>query len=167
MKILGIDPGFDKLGYAFLTIKEGEIKKVESGLIKTSVKASIPERIKEIYSKLEILFEKQKPEIIVMEDLFLFKNKKTVIKVAQLQGVILLLASQKGIKAKILSPLQIKKAITGYGRADKKAIEKMLYLTLSLEKRRREDDETDAIACALAGFLLLKGDDMMGKAKGS
>ncbi len=166
MKILGIDPGFDKLGYAFLFVREGEVEKVESGLIKTSVKASISERIRKIYSKLEGLFEKQNPEVIVMEDLFLFKNKKTVIQVAQLQGAILLLASQKGIRVKILSPLQIKKAITGYGRADKKAVEKMLYLTLPLEKRKREDDETDAIACALAGFFLLKGDDMMGKVKG-
>lgn len=163
MKILGIDPGFDKLGYAFLELEGRKIKKVASGLIKTNPNLFLHERIKEIFNRLEKLFREKRPAIVVMEDLFLFKNKKTVINVAQIQGLILLLASQNEANIMILSPLQIKKAITGYGKADKKSVEKMLYLTLPLEKRKREDDETDAIACALAGFYLLKSNNMMGK----
>lgn len=165
MKILGIDPGFDKLGYAFLSFNQGEVYKINSGIIKTSSDEDLLTRLEFIYSKLDLLLKEYSPEFMVMEDLFFFKNKKTIVKVAQIQGVVLFLAKKRKIKVKILSPLQIKKAITGYGRADKKSVEKMLYLSLQLEKRKREDDEIDAIACALAGFFYLKSDYMKSKLK--
>ncbi len=155
MVILGIDPGLEKTGYAFLSEKEGKIYKIESGVIYTEASLSPIERLKNIYLSLKSLVERKQPRLLVMEKLFFFKNKKTVIEVAQCQGVVMLLAAEFSLPVKTLTPLEIKKIVTGNGRADKKSVEKMLYLTLPLEKQKREDDETDAIACAYAGLLSL------------
>lgn len=163
MLIFGIDPGVEKVGWAGIEEDEGKVVNVYSGLIKTLPSLSLQERIREIFVNLRRLLEKYNPDLIVLEDIFYFKNKKTVINVAQIQGVIFLLSSQLKMPLKILSPLQIKKAITGYGRADKKAIEKMVYLRLPIEKRKREDDEIDAIACAFAGSLIFKNNGVIGK----
>ena len=163
MKIFGIDPGIEKLGWAVLEVEKGEVKKIFSGLIKTNSSSSLSKRLEQIYKKLKKILEKYQPDLLTMEDLFYFKNKKTVIKVAQAQGIVFLLSNQLKIPVKILSPLQIKKAITGYGRADKKAIEKMVYLRLPLKKGKREDDELDAIACAFSGALIFQNNEMIGK----
>lgn len=163
MLIFGVDPGIEKFGWAGIKIEEDKVVNVYSGMIKTSQFLLQQERIENIYQKLKNLLEKYQPDLVVLEDLFYFKNKKTVIKVAQAQGIVLLLASQLKVPVKVLSPLQIKKAITGYGKADKKAIEKMVYLSLPIEKIKREDDEMDAIACAYAGSLIFKNDGVIRK----
>ena len=152
MIILAIDSGFDKTGYALFNkiLTNNENKYLISGLIKTSKKDKIEDRLLIIYEDLKIIIKKYKPEIIVVEQLFFFKNQKTVIKVSQSQGIILLLAAQSKIKLEFLTPLQIKQIITGYGQADKKSVQKMISLTVKIDKIIKEDDETDAIACGLA-----------------
>lgn len=144
MIILSIDSGIEKTGYAIFRNK----KYVTSALIKTSKNKSTEIRLEEIYSQLKAIFNKYKPELLVVEQLFFFRNQKTFIRVAQAQGVALLLAAQNKIKVEFLTPLQIKQTVTGYGKADKKSIQKMLKLELQIDIV--QDDEADAIACGLA-----------------
>ncbi|MFA4924281.1 MAG: crossover junction endodeoxyribonuclease RuvC [Ignavibacteriaceae bacterium] len=144
MTILSIDSGIELTGYAIFKNKNY----VTSALIKTSKDKSTEIRLEEIYSKLKEVFDKYKPEVIVLEQLFFFKNQKTFIRVAQAQGVVLLLAAQNKIKVEFLTPLQIKQIITGYGQADKKSVQKMIKLTTEIDIK--QDDEADAVACGLA-----------------
>ena len=148
MIILSIDSGIEKTGYAIFRNK----KYVISALIKTSKNNSTEIRLEEIYLQLKKVFKKYKPEILVVEQLFFFKNQKTFIRVAQAQGVALLLAAQNKIKVEFLTPLQIKQTITGYGKSDKKSIQKMLKLELQIDIK--QDDEADAIACGFAYILI-------------
>lgn len=153
MIILAIDPGVEKVGYAFFEKKvNGSItfKYLSSGLIRTSKSVTHQDRICSVYNKLKTLVSQNHPNIVVFEQLFFFKNAKTVIKVSQAQGVILLLAAQSQIPVKTLTPLQIKQTITGYGKADKKAVQKMLPYLLKEKINFTEDDQSDAVACGLA-----------------
>jgi crossover junction endodeoxyribonuclease RuvC len=148
MIILSIDSGIERTGYAIFKDK----KYVTSALIHTLKDRSTEIRLEEIYSKLKKVFNKYKPEIIILEQLFFFKNQKTFIRVAQAQGVVLLLAAQNKIKVEFLTPLQIKQIITGYGQADKKSVQKMIKLTTEIDIK--QDDEADAVACGLAYIYL-------------
>lgn len=148
MTILSIDSGIERTGYAIFKDK----KYVNSALIKTSKDKSTEIRLEEIYLQLKKVFYKYKPGVIVLEQLFFFKNQKTFIRVAQAQGIVMLLASQNKIKVEFLSPLQIKQIITGYGQADKKSVQKMIKLTTEIDIK--QDDEADAVACGLAYIYL-------------
>ncbi len=149
MILLAIDPGFDRLGYAiFSKAQKKDFKYVSSGLIKTNSSADIENRLKQIYEDVKEIIQLHKPDLLIIEQLFFFKNQKTAIKVSQAQGVILLLAGLNNIGVHFLTPLQIKQIITGYGHADKKAVKKMVSLTINTDKKN--DDEIDAIACGLA-----------------
>jgi len=148
MTILSIDSGIERTGYAIFKNKNY----VSSALIKTSKSKSTEIRLEEIYSQLKKVFYKYKPGVVVLEQLFFFKNQKTFIRVAQAQGIALLLAAQNKIKVEFLSPLQIKQIITGYGQADKKSIQKMIKLTTKIDIK--QDDEADAVACGLAYIYL-------------
>src|SRR3989344_5285736 len=148
MVILSIDSGIERTGYAIFKNKNY----VTSALITTSKKDSTEIRLDEIYSKLKEVFKKYKPDVMVLEQLLFFKNQKTFIRVAQAQGIALLLAAQNKIKVEFLSPLQIKQIITGYGQADKKSVQKMIKLTTEIDIK--QDDEADAVACGLAYIYL-------------
>ena len=148
MIILSIDSGIERTGYAIFKDK----KYVSSALIKTSKNKSTEIRLEEIYLQLKKVFNKYKPGVIVLEQLFFFKNQKTFTRVAQTQGVVLLLAAQNNIKVEFLTPLQIKQIITGYGQADKKSVQKMIKLTTEIDIK--QDDEADAVACGLAYIYL-------------
>lgn len=158
MKILSIDSGLARTGYAVFE-KGNKPVYLASGLIKTSATASVPTRLKQIYDKLDKIIDEYKPAQIVAEQLFFFKNQKTVIVVAQTQGIVQLLAAQKCIPIEFLTPLQIKQIVTGYGQADKTSVQKMVALTLHFTPgvlKRMIDDEVDAIACGLAYCYLNK-----------
>ena len=159
MIVLGIDSGIEKTGYSVFDKKSNGpngFSYLTSGLIKTSIKDSDEIRLKIIYESLQQLISLYKPSIIVIEQLFFFKNQKTAIQVSQAQGVCLLAASQNNIKVEYLTPLQIKQTITGYGRADKKSMQKMINLTLDQDIKINQDDEADAIACGLAYCFINK-----------
>lgn len=157
MIILSIDPGVEKVGYAFFE-KNNDLKTkyvyLSSGLIKTKRTDEHQERLVQIYNELKQLMRIHKPNLVVIERLFFFKNQKTVIPVGQAQGVILLLAAQEGVPTTYLTPLQIKSIITGYGNADKKSVQKMLGLLMKEKLPKCEDDQSDAIACGLAYCFL-------------
>lgn len=156
MTILSIDSGLESTGYAILKRQKSDPKYQASGLIKTSSKKTKPNRLLEIHDSIKHLIKVWKPNVIVIEQLFFFKNKKTVIDVSHAQGVVMLLAAEKKIQVEFLTPLQIKQIITGYGNADKKSVQKMLTLIFNLKKEITQDDEVDAIACGLAYCYLNK-----------
>jgi crossover junction endodeoxyribonuclease RuvC len=150
MHILSIDPGVEKVGYAYFKKELKNYQYLTSGLIKTPKTEEHTKRLHQIYTVLQDLIKNIKPDLIVIERLFFFKNQKTVISVGQAQGVILLLAAQENISLTYLTPLQIKSIITGYGNADKKSVQKMLGLLMKEKLPKCEDDQSDAIACGLA-----------------
>lgn len=153
MIILALDPGFEKVGYSIFEKKvNGKITAtyITSGLIKTKKTDAHAVRLMEIYTQLKTFIDLYHPDLIVMEQLFFFKNATTVIGVAQAQGVMQLLAAQANIPLKLLTPPQIKEIITGYGNADKKAVRKMLHLQLKEKIDYLDDDQSDAVACGLA-----------------
>ena len=159
MIILGIDPGLATTGY-------GVIKKVKKngdknnliclgyGCIKTSPNLSIGDRLKKINNQLVKLINTYNPEILAIENLYFFKNLKTAIPVSQSKGIVLLKAAQKKIPVYEVTPLQAKMAVTGYGRADKKQVQRMVKVLLNLPEIPRPDDAADALAIAFSCFGL-------------
>ena len=150
MRVLGIDPGYERLGIAVLeTGHKPEL--IFSECFKTSTKDLHSERLAKIQKELEKIIKKYKPEILGVETLFFNKNIKTAIKVAEARGIILATAQINKLKIQELSPQQIKIAVTGYGKSDKKAIMKMIPMLVDLkQKTKMLDDEFDAIAASIA-----------------
>jgi len=152
MIILSLDSGIEKTGYCLFDKSKTKTdpRLIQSGLILTSKLIKTEERLKQIYYEIRKLTKKYRPDVIVIEELFFFKNQKTIVRVSQSQGVILLIASLENVKIETLTPLEVKQSITGYGVADKKSVQKMLKLLLKIDFSKMQDDETDAIAVGLA-----------------
>lgn len=149
--VCGIDPGFARLGYAF--IKFGpKPEMLEAKCIETSSQLEQASRINEIISRLEEKIKSYSPSRIAIEKLFFAKNQKTAMKVAEMRGALLLLASSLSLEIKEYAPSEIKLAVAGSGSADKRAVSKMVGLTLRLKEMPKLDDVTDAIAVALCSL---------------
>ncbi|MFH1709915.1 MAG: crossover junction endodeoxyribonuclease RuvC [bacterium] len=149
MKALGIDPGTATTGYGMLEGDGDSIKVVGYGCIKTSSKELASERLKKIYSGIKKIIAKYKPGSVVVERLFFGANTKTAMAVGQARGVILLAATQAGIEIAEYTPLEVKMALTGYGRADKNQMQQMVKRLLKLDAIPKPDDAADALAVAL------------------
>lgn len=149
MKILGIDPGTATVGWAIIIEERGNLDPLAYGHITTFKKNKTAARLREISSDLEEIIKKYRPNEAAVEDIFFFKNLKTVIKVSQARGAILLTLEKMKIEIAEYTPLQVKQAITGYGRADKKQIQLMTQKILKLKNLPKPDDAADAIAIAL------------------
>jgi len=149
MIILGIDPGFEKLGCAILKKSPGRDELIYSICLVSNRKLLHEERLFALGKELEKIMNKYQPDILAIEKLFFTKNQKTAIRVAEAHGMILFLAASKKIPVKEFTPLEIKIALTGYGKADKRQIQEMARMILKLKKIPRSDDEVDAIACAI------------------
>lgn len=150
MKILGIDPGMAIVGYAMIDQNEkSEIRLLTSGSIQTDKKLSDSKRLLEIYNDLSEIVEKYKPDCASVEQLFFFKNQKTVIPVAEARGVILTVLEKYNIPIYSYTPMEVKQVLTGYGRADKKEVEQMVRLSLCTDNLPKLDDTVDAIAIAI------------------
>ena len=159
MIILGIDPGIAKLGYGVLKkpkTKSGKLKALDYGCIITAPKLSPGERLKKINNELNKLIREYKPDVLAVENVYFFKNLKTAMPVSQAKGVILLTAAKKKIPVYEFSPLQIKMTLVGYGRANKKQIQKMVKYLLNLKKTLKSDDEADALGIAICGALKIE-----------
>ena len=157
MKILGIDPGFERVGIAILEKQLHQKEKlIFSECFKTSAKLEFSERLKLIGEKINTIIKKYQPEVLAIETLFLNTNQKTVMRVAEARGVIIYEAQIAGLKIFEASPPQIKIATTGYGRADKKQINKMVKILIPVDKSKESDDELDAIAIALTASAHLR-----------
>ncbi len=148
--ILGIDPGFGRMGYGIIKKDEkGEWRKIDFGCIETSPKKSFVERIAEIHEFLVQLIKKHKPTRMAVEELFFFNNAKTAMEVGQARGVILLTGIENNLPIDEFTPLQVKQAITGYGRAEKDQMQKMVSVVLGIKEKIKSDDAADALAVAL------------------
>ena len=162
MVILGIDPGTATTGYGVIKKQRDQNQKfkvLDFGCITTLQTSSAGERLKKIYKEVLKLIDKHNPDIVAIESLFFFKNLKTVMPVSQAKGVILLAAAQKKIPTCEFTPLQVKMTVVGYGRAEKKQVQKMTKEILDLssfnlkEKNRKKDDAADALGIAICAGL--------------
>ncbi|MBP9851994.1 MAG: crossover junction endodeoxyribonuclease RuvC [Candidatus Pacebacteria bacterium] len=151
MKIIGIDPGFDRNGIAVIDRNGSKDALVFSTLIQTDKKQEMSERLAVVAIEIERVLAEYKPDLLIMEQLFMSKNVTTVIGVAEARGVILAAAGKAGIPTREIGPMQVKLAITGYGKAEKSAVAMMVGKLIKLPDRKMIDDEMDAIAIALAG----------------
>lgn len=155
MIIVGIDPGLATVGFGIIKkIKNKKAEVIDYGCILTTPDMSAGDRLKMISNELNKLIKLHQPKVMAVENLFFFKNLKTAMPVSQAKGVILLTAAKKKIPVYEFTPLQMKMAITGYGRAEKKQVQKMIQAMLNLEekpkdKNKRKDDATDALGIAL------------------
>lgn len=149
MRILGIDPGYGITGYSIIDYIGNKFKLIDSGAIKTDAKMSFPLRLSEIYTDLNKIIDEYEPDAISVEELFFNNNAKTAINVAQARGVILVVGCQRGIPTYEYTPLQVKQAVVGYGRADKIQVQKMVKSILNVEKLPKLDDTTDSMAIAI------------------
>jgi crossover junction endodeoxyribonuclease RuvC len=153
MRILGIDPGYERLGIAVLEKNKHDKERVIfSECFKTSAKLEFSERLNLIGKEIKKIIKEYKPEILAIETLFLNTNQKTVMHVAEARGVVIYEASLAKLKIFEATPLQIKVATTGYGRSDKTQINKMIKILVEIDKNKTSDDELDAIATALTAF---------------
>ncbi len=149
MKILGIDPGMAIVGYALIEIENENVKLLTSGSIQTDKSLSDSKRLLEIYNDLSFIVDKYSPDCASVEQLFFFKNQKTVIPVAEARGVILTVLEKYNIPIYNYTPMEVKQVLTGYGRADKKEVEQMVRLSLMTQNLPKLDDTVDAIAIAI------------------
>ena len=149
MKILGIDPGMAIVGYGMIGVEKDNIELLTSGSIQTDKKKDDSKRLLEIYNDLSEVVEKYKPDCASVEQLFFFKNQKTIIPVAEARGVILTVLEKYNIPTYSYTPMEVKQVLTGYGRADKKEVEQMVRITLGAQELPKLDDTVDAIAIAI------------------
>lgn len=153
MRVLAFDPGYERLGVAVLEKGEKNPTVIHSECFKTSKDSPQPERLGILSEKIKDLLLKFKPEVVSLEKLFFQKNQKTALKVAEVRGVILSLASQSGSEILEFSPQEIKIAVTGYGNADKRSVMKMVPILVSGLKKTESDDEIDAVAIGITALL--------------
>jgi crossover junction endodeoxyribonuclease RuvC len=151
MKILAIDPGYERLGIAVLERKIGKNQDtlLFSECFKTSAKIEFSERLALIGRKIEKIIEEFSPSILAIETLFLNTNQKTAMRVAEARGVIIYEAARKALTLNEYTPLQIKIAVTSHGRSDKRQIIAMIPRLIKIDKEIAHDDEYDAIACGI------------------
>jgi len=150
MIILGIDPGIADTGFGVLELKkDGGFLCLEYGSIRTSPKDDLAKRIEKLFNDLNKIIKKYKPSIVAVEELFFNKNVKTALIVGQARGVVLLAAKMSGARVMEFTPLQVKQAVSTYGRADKAQIQKMVKTILELDQIPKPDDAADALAVAI------------------
>lgn len=146
---MGIDPGVARVGWAVVDSNGSRLQPLSFGCIETAKEKTLPARLTEVYQGVSLLIKQYNPGGVAVEDLFFATNAKTAIAVGQSRGVVLLAAELAGIPVFSYSPLAVKRAITGDGKADKKQVERMVVLTLKLHEAPRLDDTADALAIAM------------------
>lgn len=149
MIIAGIDPGTATTGFGVIKKTKNKLECLGYGIIKTCPKDPQELRLRQLYNSAIRLITKYKPKVLVVEKLFFFKNLKTALPVSEAKGVLLLAAAKKKIKVQELTPLEVKMGVCGYGRADKKQIQRMLKEILNLKEIPRPDDAADALGMAV------------------
>ncbi len=149
MIILGIDPGVAIVGYGIIEAKNNKLKLVGYGCILTKAGQQHATRLAEISKQFKKIIKTYQPDILAIEELFFCKNVKTALKVGEARGIILAQAMQAGLPIYEYTPLQVKQALTGYGRADKNQIQQMVKIILGLKQIPKPDDAADAVAVAI------------------
>ena len=149
MRVLGIDPGTAIVGFSILDFENNRFNVIDYGCIYTDKDMPMEDRLCKIYSELTEIIKKYSPSEMAIEELFYFKNNKTVISVGQARGVIVLCGRQNNLVINHYTPLQVKTGITGYGKAEKKQIQLMVQRILGLSEIPKPDDAADALAIAI------------------
>jgi crossover junction endodeoxyribonuclease RuvC len=149
MRILGIDPGTGIVGFGVIDTDGRKHTLVEAGVVRTPAHQDLAIRLKTIYESITEIITETKPEVMVIEKLFFAKNVTTAMSVSHARGVLMLTGIQAGIPIAEYTPLQIKQALTGYGRAEKAQIQEMVKIMLGLGQIPKPDDCADALAAAL------------------
>ena len=147
--ILGIDPGFADTGYGVIEVQGQKIKMLACGSIKTSAKNKFIDRLNQLHQELSVIIKKYKPNKVAVEELFFCKNVKTALLVGQARGVCLMTIAKHKLPIFEYTPLQVKQAITSYGKADKNQVGQMVKILLNLKVLPKPDDATDALAIAI------------------
>nr|WP_206831748.1 crossover junction endodeoxyribonuclease RuvC [Alicyclobacillus fructus] len=151
MRILGVDPGLARLGYGIVERGPGDsLRHVVHGCIETCADTPLPARLKHIFQKLTEICQTHRPDVMVVEELFFSRNATTAFTVGQARGVALLAGAEAGLAVMEYTPMQVKQAVTGYGRAEKRQVQEMVRLLLRLPHLPRPDDAADALAVAIA-----------------
>lgn len=156
MRIIGIDPGTGILGFGIIETSKGKAQLVDAGVIRTPVKEDDAVRLQTIFEELTDIIVQSKPIVMAVEKLFFAKNITTAMTVSQARGVVLLCGQQSGLELFEYTPLQIKQALTGYGRADKNQIQEMVKVILKLKEVPKPDDAADALACAITHSMSMR-----------
>lgn len=149
MRVIGFDPGTATTGYGVVEIKSSRLHYIAHGVIETPPKEFFAERLKTIYEEARRLLALYQPDAVTIERLYFKQNVTTGITVAQARGVLALAAVQAGKPISEFSPTEVKTAITGYGKADKRQVQEMIRILLNLEAIPRPDDAADALALAI------------------
>lgn len=146
---LGVDPGTAICGYGLVMEAGAELSLLAFGVIVTHADQPMPERLRHIHGELADLIARYRPADVAVEELFFNKNVRTALAVGQARGVVMLAAAQHNLVVAEYTPLQVKKAIVGYGRADKRQVQEMVRLMLRMAEIPRPDDAADALAVAI------------------
>jgi crossover junction endodeoxyribonuclease RuvC len=149
MRIIGIDPGTGILGFGVIEVEKDKATMIDAGVIRTPVKEDDAVRLQTIFDELSEIIEATKPDQMSVEKLFFAQNVTTAMTVAQARGVVLLCGRRAGLEIFEYTPLQIKQALTGYGRAEKRQIQEMVRTVLQLKEIPKPDDCADALAAAI------------------
>lgn len=149
MRILGIDPGIGRTGFGVIDVISNKLSVISFGCIETEAKTEMGQRLVELSERIEDLMKEFKPDAVGIEDLFFNTNSKTAFVVGQARGVIMLAVAKKKLPLAVYTPLQVKIAVTGYGRAEKKQVGQMVKILLKLDSIPKLDDTTDALAIAV------------------
>lgn len=149
MIILGIDPGYGRTGYGVIGVDGAKTSYIAAGCIETSKDAALEQRLLHIYDDLERIIQSERPDALALEKLFFAKNAKTALRVAETRGIILLLSIKKGLALREFTPLEVKMAVCGYGRAEKSQVQYMVAKILNIPSAPKPDDAADALAIAI------------------
>ncbi|AEI44939.1 Holliday junction resolvase [Paenibacillus mucilaginosus K02] len=149
LRVLGIDPGIAIVGFGFIDKQGHKLVPVQYGCIQTEAHTSDSLRLRQVYEATVQLIDKYKPDAIAIEKLFFSRNVTTAMIVSQARGVLMLAAEQKGLPISEYTPMQVKQAIVGYGKAEKKQVQEMVKLFLHLSAVPKPDDVADALAVAI------------------
>ncbi|MCA9339025.1 crossover junction endodeoxyribonuclease RuvC [Candidatus Saccharibacteria bacterium] len=148
-RIIGIDPGTGILGFGVIDVERGKTKLVDAGVVRTKPKQPLEDSLLEIYDSLKEIIEINRPQEMVIEQLFFARNVTTAISVSHARGVAMLVGKQAGLKIVEYTPMQIKQSLTGYGRATKQQVQEMVKISLGLKEVPKPDDCADALAAAI------------------
>lgn len=152
MRILGIDPGTALMGYGVVEDQGSRERLITMGVLETPSDMLPEKRLQRLYRGVVDLMVEYKPEAVAVEELFFGRNVTTAIHVGQARGIVLLAAADNGIPLREFTPMQVKMAVTGYGRADKKQVQAMVKMLLGLAQVPKPDDVADALAIAIAAL---------------
>ncbi len=153
MRIIGIDPGINRTGYGIVDYQNQGFKLVEFGCLSPTIKEPTYDRLSSICDKLLKVIDEHTPEIAVVEDVFYHQNARSALTLGHIRGALIVTLTNRKLKLAELTPLEIKKGLTGYGRAEKPQVAEMVKIILNLREKPTPEDASDALAAAIAYAL--------------